>query len=122
MTLANFVIDEEKEIIRLATGEVVQPLAPRDIKLLCYLSSRTNEILSVHETLIEAWGEDGFYMRRVLEVHITRLHKIFRQNPKYLMRFILNEGYIYLLVQPIPADMPPSYPIIHPITQSYTYK
>lgn len=76
-------------------GEIIK-LSSTEAKLLHYFCRNLNELITRSDILKHIWGEDDYYKGLSLNVYITRLRKLFRDNSRIQ---ILNEhgtGYKFM--------------------------
>lgn len=60
-------------------GNVIE-LTSREAELLHLLALKRNDVLERGYALKKIWGDDSFYNARSMDVYISRLRKIFREN------------------------------------------
>lgn len=58
-----------------------QKLTTRESELLSMLLQKKNEVLERGFALKKIWGDDSYYNARSMDVYITKLRKIFQQEP-----------------------------------------
>jgi DNA-binding response OmpR family regulator len=71
-----------------------QKLSPKEAELLKMLCDNQNELLPRETALIKIWGDDGYFTARSMDVYLTKLRKLFAQDPKVEIRNIHGSGFM----------------------------
>lgn len=74
-------------------GNEEKKLTYREAKLLAYLSEAPNEVLPSERILAAVWGEEGVRVTRSLDVFISRLRKILKEEPRVEIASVHGVGY-----------------------------
>lgn len=77
----------EKENIR-------QKLSPKEAELLKMLYDNRNELLPREMALKKIWGDDGYFTARSMDVYLTKLRKLFIDDPSIEIRNIHGSGFM----------------------------
>ena len=70
-----------------------QTLTHREAALLDLLSQNKNSIVKRDDILSSVWGNDHFFSSRSLDVFVSRLRKLLKDDPKVKIENIHNIGY-----------------------------
>lgn len=79
--------------LQLSNGSTTHSLTHREAELLAYLCSNSGSILKRDEILNKVWGNDHFFSSRSLDVFISRLRKLLREDANVKIENIHNIGY-----------------------------
>jgi two-component system, OmpR family, alkaline phosphatase synthesis response regulator PhoP len=82
---------------------ILQPVTPREFRVLEYLLQHPGEVLSRDRLLGEVWGDDARFTTRTVDNHIMRIRKHVEpdpENPRYI-KTVRGSG--YLLDVAVPA-------------------
>ena len=77
----------------LTTKEVVTSLTFRESKLLHYLVTNANQVLSRDQIQANVWEDEGVIVGRSLDVFISRLRKILKSDPSIQIKSVHGVGY-----------------------------
>ena len=91
--LGNLVIDRKRHEIRL--DDVVVPLKPKEIDLLCFLVENKGRAVSRETILEKVWGWDYIGGSRTVDVHIRWLRSKIEANPSKPVRLVTVPGLGY---------------------------
>lgn len=91
--LGNLVIDQKRHEIRL--DDVVVPLKPKEMDLLCFLVENKGRALSRETILEKVWGWDYVGASRTVDVHIRWLRSKIEKDPSKPTRLITVPGLGY---------------------------
>jgi DNA-binding response OmpR family regulator len=84
------------QYLELANGPEVSTLSQREADLLLLLVQQKNQLLDRKLALIRLWGEDNPFTARSMDVYITRLRKLFKDDPS--IEIINTRGHGYSLI------------------------
>lgn len=82
---------------RLRTIErenIRQKLSPKEAELLKMLYDNRNELLPREMALKKIWGDDGYFTARSMDVYLTKLRKLFTDDPSIEIRNIHGSGFM----------------------------
>ena len=82
-----------KSTMTLTLDNKAQPLTHRESELLSYFSTHSGQILNREDILKKVWGNDKFFSSRSLDVFISRLRKLLKDDPTVKIENIHNIGY-----------------------------
>lgn len=93
--ISNFTFDAKLRI--LSFGNKIKKLSPKEAKLLHLLCMNINEIVPRDEALRKIWKQDNYFSSRSMDVYITKLRKILRQDEKVEIINIHGEGFRFFV-------------------------
>lgn len=79
--------------LTLHQGDHQHQLTEREAQLLHFLSTRPNRLLRRDEILSAVWGDDGYFTGRSMDVFISRLRKLFREDSQVNIVNVHGTGY-----------------------------
>ena len=71
-----------------------QKLSPKEAELLKMLCNNQNELLPRETALKKIWGDDGYFTARSMDVYLTKLRKLFTEDPSVEIRNIHGSGFM----------------------------
>jgi two-component system OmpR family response regulator len=71
-----------------------QKLSPKEAELLKMLCDNQNELLPREAALKKIWGDDGYFTARSMDVYLTKLRKLFFNDPLVEIRNIHGSGFM----------------------------
>ncbi len=95
--IGNFTFDTQKQT--LAFGDKSTKLTTKESELLGLLCAHSNEILERNFALKSIWGNDNYFNARSMDVYITKLRKLLKDDPTIEIINIHGKG--YKLIAPI---------------------
>ena len=69
-------------------------LSPKEAELLKMLCDNQNELLPRETALKKIWGDDGYFTARSMDVYLTKLRKLFADDPSVEIRNIHGSGFM----------------------------
>jgi DNA-binding response OmpR family regulator len=69
-------------------------LSPKETELLKMLCDNRNELLPRETALKKIWGDDGYFTARSMDVYLTKLRKLFAEDPSVEIRNIHGSGFM----------------------------
>lgn len=81
----------------VSKGKEVTNLTEREAALLKLFLDNKNTVLKREKILMELWGTDDYFMGRSLDVFISRLRKIFKDEPNIRIENIPRVGFKLLI-------------------------
>ena len=99
--LGNFLFDTQKQTLTI--GEKVTKLTTKECELLSLLCAHANEILERNYALKTIWVDDNYFNARSMDVYITKLRKLLKDDPGIEIINIHGKG--YKLITPTAEDM-----------------
>jgi len=79
--------------LSLHQGDERQQLTEREAQLLHFFASQPNQLLRRDAILNAVWGDDGYFTGRSMDVFISRLRKLFRNDPAVNIVNVHGTGY-----------------------------
>lgn len=98
--LGKFVFDTQKQTLSL--GDNASKLTTKESELLGLLCAHANEILERNYALKMIWGNDNYFNARSMDVYITKLRKLLKEDPTIEIINIHGKG--YKLITPSPVE------------------
>ncbi len=89
--LGRMVFDSQKQI--LVMDEKVTKLTTKESELLLLLVQNSNNVLERNYALKTIWVEDNYFNARSMDVYITKLRKLLKDNPDVEIINIHGKGY-----------------------------
>jgi DNA-binding response OmpR family regulator len=96
-----FVFDAQKQILTF-DGET-KKLTTKESELLRLLASNANNILERNYALKSIWEDDNYFNARSMDVYITKLRKLLKEDPNVAIINIHGKG--YKLITPQSGEM-----------------
>lgn len=75
-------------------GDTKQKLSPKEAELLKMLCDNLNKLLPREAALKKIWGDDGYFTARSMDVYLTKLRKLFAEDPSVEIRNIHGSGFM----------------------------
>lgn len=98
--LGNFVFDTQKQTLTIGTE--VTKLTTKECELLSLLCMHANEVLERNYALKTIWVDDNYFNARSMDVYITKLRKLLKDDPDTEIINIHGKG--YKLIAPTPQE------------------
>lgn len=89
--LGKYTFDTQKQV--LISKENTQKLTTKESELLALLCSHVNEILERNFALKSIWIDDNYFNARSMDVYITKLRKLLKNDPSIEIINIHGKGY-----------------------------
>ena len=89
--LGNFMFDTQKQTLTI--GEKITKLTTKECELLSLLCAHANEILERNYALKTIWVDDNYFNARSMDVYITKLRKLLKDDPEIEIINIHGKGY-----------------------------
>jgi DNA-binding response OmpR family regulator len=90
--IGNYLFDYKLRTI--IHDEVKQKLSPKEAELLKMLCDNLNELLPREIALKKIWGDDGYFTARSMDVYLTKIRKLFSDDPAVEIRNIHGSGFM----------------------------
>ncbi|MDR2844420.1 MAG: response regulator transcription factor [Candidatus Symbiothrix sp.] len=97
--IGKFVFDVQKQT--LTKGETVVKLTTKESELLNLLCENVNQVLERNYALKKIWGVVDYFNARSMDVYITKLRKLLKEDPDLEIMNIHGKG--YKLIAPLLA-------------------
>ena len=95
--VGKFVFDPQKQTLQ--NGEQTTKLTTKESDLLALLSESMNQILERNYALKKIWGVVDYFNARSMDVYITKLRKLLKDDPNIEIMNIHGKG--YKLIAPV---------------------
>jgi len=89
--LGSFTFDTQKQL--LIRGDEVKKLTTKESELLSLLCASANEIMQREYALKAIWIDDNYFNARSMDVYITKLRKLLKDDPNVEIINIHGKGY-----------------------------
>ena len=89
--IGGFVFDAQKQVLTY-DGET-KKLTTKESELLRLLASNANSILERNDALKSIWEDDNYFNARSMDVYITKLRKLLKDDPNVAIINIHGKGY-----------------------------
>ncbi len=89
--IGRFTFDTQKQVLTI--GEKSTKLTTKENELLALLCSHANEILKRNDALRTIWIDDNYFNARSMDVYITKLRKLLRDDDQIEIINIHGQGY-----------------------------
>ena len=89
--LGKFTFDTQKQLL-IIDGKVTK-LTTKECELLTLLAQNANNILERNYALKTIWVEDNYFNARSMDVYITKLRKLLKDDPNVEIINIHGKGY-----------------------------
>ena len=89
--IGRFTFDTQKQT--LVIGDTTKKLTTKESELLSLLCAHMNEILERNYALKSIWVDDNYFNARSMDVYITKLRKLLRDDPNIEIINIHGKGY-----------------------------
>ena len=90
-TLGKFTFDAQKQILSLDGKQT--KLTTKESELLALLCANMNDILERNYALKTIWIDDNYFNARSMDVYITKLRKLLREDTSVQIINIHGKGY-----------------------------
>ncbi len=77
----------------LTHGDERHKLSTKEAELLKLLCLRANEVLERDEALLKIWKDDNYFNGRSMDVFLSKLRKLLREDPRIEIMTIHGKGY-----------------------------
>jgi len=68
-------------------------LSPKEGALFQLLCQHVNEVLPREKALVEIWGEENYFTTRSMDVYVTKLRKLLKDDPRIQIDNVHSSGY-----------------------------
>jgi DNA-binding response OmpR family regulator len=89
--IGKFVFDAQRQLLQIDGRET--KLTTKESDLLTLLSNKMNNILTRNSALKTIWTEDNYFNARSMDVYITKLRKLLKDDPEVGILNIHGKGY-----------------------------
>jgi two-component system response regulator VicR len=93
--IASYVFDFKE--LTLTNGKNTYTLTIREAELLRMLSINRNQVVRRESILHQVWGEDNYYIGRSLDVFVSRLRKMFADEPNVEIENVRGVGFKFIV-------------------------
>ena len=95
--LGDYTFDTQKQTLVIA--DTVTKLTTKECELLSLLCAHTNDVLERNYALKTIWVDDNYFNARSMDVYITKLRKLLKDDPNIEIINIHGKG--YKLIAPV---------------------
>ena len=89
--IGEFIFDSQKQLLTI--GDKVTKLTTKESELLTLLAINANNILERNFALKTIWVDDNYFNARSMDVYITKLRKLLKDDPNVGIINIHGKGY-----------------------------
>jgi len=89
--IGNYVFSFKNRLVKNSHRE--QRLSPKEAELLNLLCLHINDVLPRQKALKQIWGDDNYFNARSMDVFITRLRKLFKDDERISIANIHGKGF-----------------------------
>lgn len=89
--IGKFQFDTQKQLLTI--GDKHNKLTTKEAELLTLLSSKANELLQRDYALKSIWIDDNYFNARSMDVYITKLRKLLKDDPNVEILNVHGKGY-----------------------------
>jgi DNA-binding response OmpR family regulator len=89
----------DMDLLQLQCGGNIKNLTYREGELIRFLSRNRNKLVSREQILEAVWGGNDYFAGRSLDVFISRLRKLFQDDPSVTIENRHGLGYVFLISQ-----------------------
>jgi DNA-binding response OmpR family regulator len=100
-TIGHFAFDTQKQT--LTSGDRIVKLTTKENDLLSLLCANANEVLERNYALKKIWGVVDYFNARSMDVYITKLRKLLKDDPDIEIMNIHGKG--YKLITPVDSPV-----------------
>lgn len=90
-SIGNIVFDQA--LRRLIYADSSKNLSTKENELLRIFCEHRNRVVNRNRLLLEVWGRDDYFVSKSLDVYITRLRKLLREDPNITIQNYHSFGY-----------------------------
>ena len=90
--LGDYIYDSNKQILQYKDQEPVK-LTTKESELLRLLCMNMNKVLERNYALNQVWEDDNYFNARSMDVYITKLRKLLKEDPSLEILNIHGKGY-----------------------------
>ncbi len=95
-TIGDYHYDADLRILvytKAANPDPKVKLSPRESALLCLFADNLNNVVARAEALTKIWGVDTYFTARSMDVFVTKLRKLFKEDPNIEIVNIHGNGF-----------------------------
>jgi DNA-binding response OmpR family regulator len=89
----NYYFNSRRSILQLKGDKEERHLSIKESELLKMLCETKNDILLRSEALKKVWGSDSYFNGRSMDVYITKLRKMIKDDPKVEIKTVHGKGF-----------------------------
>lgn len=94
-TLGDYTFDAQKQLLSIAGED--KKLTTKESELLRLLCINQNQLLDRNDALNEVWADDNYFNARSMDVYITKLRKLLKQDDRIQIINIHGKGFKLLI-------------------------
>lgn len=95
--IGKFTFDTKMQI--LSIGDHQEKLTTKESDLLHLLASKSNELLQRDYALRAIWSDDNYFNARSMDVYITKLRKLLKEDPNVEILNVHGKGYKLVITE-----------------------
>ena len=90
-SLGNFVLHYDEQFIEGPEGK--HKLTSKENELIRLLASEINKLVNRSHALKQIWGDDSYFNARSMDVYLSKIRKILKDDPKVQIITVHGEGF-----------------------------
>lgn len=87
----DFELHYDEQYIKSPSGD--HKLTSKENELLRLLASETNKLVNRSHALKQIWGDDSYFNARSMDVYLSKIRKILKEDPKVQIITVHGEGF-----------------------------
>jgi two-component system response regulator VicR len=87
----DFELHYDQQYIKSPSGD--HKLTSKENELLRLLASETNKLVNRSHALKQIWGDDSYFNARSMDVYLSKIRKILKEDPKVQIITVHGEGF-----------------------------
>ena len=92
-----FLLHYDEQVIEGPQGK--HKLTSKENELIRLLASETNKLVSRSHALKQIWGDDSYFNARSMDVYLSKIRKILKDDPKVQIITVHGEGFKLIVGQ-----------------------
>jgi len=90
-TFGNFELHYDEQYIKSPSG--IHKLTSKESELLRLLAAEMNKLVNRSHALKQIWGDDSYFNARSMDVYLSKIRKILKEDPKVQIITVHGEGF-----------------------------
>jgi DNA-binding response OmpR family regulator len=90
-SFGDFVLHYDEQIIEGPSGKT--KLTSKENELIRILASELNKLVNRSHALKQIWGDDSYFNARSMDVYLSKIRKILKDDPKVQIITVHGEGF-----------------------------
>jgi DNA-binding response OmpR family regulator len=90
-SFGDFLLHYDEQLIEGPQGK--HKLTSKENELIRLLASETNKLVNRSHALKQIWGDDSYFNARSMDVYLSKIRKILKDDPKVQIITVHGEGF-----------------------------